>query len=85
MINVSIEYREEAVVPETGLLVDDLPFTKKINCSAVITQPTLLVLKDTHGKSCSFFYEKIDKLVIDETEVEEISLEGINSVIAVKN
>jgi len=78
MINVAVKYTERGVIDDTdGTIYENLERTKIMDCSCVIALPTMLSVKDTRGKACSFFYDKMTQLLIDDTEIEKFTMKDI--------
>jgi len=82
MINVAVKYTERGVVENTGDIYDTLEHTKVMDCSSVIALPTMLAVKDSRGKACSFFYDTMISLSVNDVAIDTFTMEAITKALA---
>lgn len=80
MFNITLSFFEESVFAETGEIYEAL-HTKSIDCSTIVSQPDVLIAYDYIGNAFSFFHDKIERLIIEDTLIETVNQENINDVI----
>jgi hypothetical protein len=80
MLHIEIVYTEDTMY---GSEKTKLPTTQSLSsfCEEILTQPSMLLIRDKSGQSRSVPFSRIESLVINNKRVFEISLFGINAVI----